>query len=73
MGNASKATQATKGVKPSMCCCAAKVQAKNNEGGKPSPLRPLRGGLWTSLAALWADWRLAHSLTAAPRCYPHLR
>ena len=29
-------------------------------------------GLWTSLAALWADWRLAHKLTASPHPHPQL-
>jgi len=38
-------------------------------GGSAAPWRALRGGLWTSLAALRAVWRLVHKLTAAPRQY----
>jgi hypothetical protein len=44
----------------------------HKQGERLPPWRPLRGGLWTSLAALRADWRLDHSLTAAPRLYPLL-
>ena len=41
------------------------LRSKNHEQGERLPPgRPLRGGLWTSLAAdLRSVWRLAHSLT----------
>jgi hypothetical protein len=49
------------------------LRSKSPREGESLPASGrFRGGLWTSLAALRAEWRLAHSLTAAPRLYPIL-
>ena len=44
---------------------SAATQQGQTKGGKASPWRPLRGGLWASLIPTVC--RLVHSLTAAPR------
>ena len=52
--------------------CAAAQQGPTGRG-KGFPLGvPCGDGLWTSLAALWADWRLDHRLTASPHPHPQL-
>ena len=52
--------------------CAAAQQGSTGKG-KGFPLGvPCADGLWTSLAALRADWRLDHRLTASPHLHPLL-